>query len=177
MASNADRICTIANSDLLDESEIRKKITCGELVLVDNTSRTVSSMWSKLRVIADSNNTQKVLEGWAACRFCETVFRTHSKLKPDGTRKNYGLTSPARHLDVCKNHQRERSKQAEHSTVDGVQQHDSLSTTKRICRFFFNKKNLPSKTLSKLKEAEIKYVVAGKVMSDFLVVMAAVCFS
>ena len=105
MASNAGFLSTIANIDSLDESKIRQKIYGGELVLIENRNKTLSLIWSKLRLIADSSDTEKLLEGWVACRYCESVFRTHSKLKSDGTRKNYGLTTPTRHLDVCKNYQ------------------------------------------------------------------------
>jgi hypothetical protein len=171
MASNAGFLSTITNIDSIDENQIRQKIHCGELVLVDNNNRTFSLIWSKLRLIADSSDAGKILEGWVACRYCESIFRTHSKLKSDGTRKNYGLTTPTRHLDVCKNYQKELVKQVEHSDAhDGVQNGFS-SATKRISRFFFNKKQLPNKTLSKLKEAETKYVVAGKLSSYTLFFM------
>ena len=162
MASNAGFLCTIANIDSLDEGKIRQMIHCGELVLIENKNRTLSLIWSKLRLIADSGDAGKVLEGWVACRYCESVFRTHSKLKSDGTRKNYGLTTPTRHLDVCKNHKKELAKQVEHSDAHDVVQHGFSSATKRISRFFFNKKQLPNKSLSRLKEAETKYIVAGK---------------
>jgi hypothetical protein len=107
MASNAGFLSTITNIDSIDENQIRQKIHCGELVLIDNNNRTFSLIWSKLRLIADSSDAGKILEGWVACRYCESIFRTHSKLKSDGTRKNYGLTTPTRHLDVCKNYQKE----------------------------------------------------------------------
>ena len=174
MASNAGFLSTIANIDSLDESKIRQKIHCGELVLIENKNKTLSLIWSKLRLIANSTDTEKLLEGWVACRYCESIFRTHSKLKSDGTRKNYGLTTPTRHLDVCKNYQKELVKLVEHPDAHDVVQHGFSSATKRISRFFFNKKQLPHKSLSKLREAETKYVVAGKLSSHTCLLMMIV---
>jgi len=149
------------NFDLLDESEIRMKIKRGDFELIENTNKTVSPLWSKLRLIAQADDNTKVLEGWVACRYCKNIFRTHSKPKSDGSRKNYGLTTPARHLDHCKDQQRQVLNQADHSGVEHAQHYRSSFSTKLISRFLFNKQKLPDKTISRLKDAEIKYIVAG----------------
>ena len=158
---NADISTAAPDPDLLDESEIRHKINHGDFVLIENMNKTISPMWSKLRLIAHANDITNVLEGWAACRFSKTIFRTHSKLKSDGTRKKYGLTTLARHLDYCKAQKRELLNQTDHSTTKNAQDHRPSFSSKLISRFLFNKQKLPDKTISRLKDAETKYVVAG----------------
>jgi hypothetical protein len=163
MATSVPSISATTNPDRMHESEIRKRIKWGDFLLIENTNKTISSIWSNLRLIAHADNLANVLEGWVACQYCENVFRTHSKLKSDGTRKNYGLTSPARHLDLCKNRKRELLTQTDHSAANQTQHPESSSSFKSIARSFFNKRQLPAKTLAKLKDAQLKYVVAGTV--------------
>ena len=171
MATGDAVTCTSApNSDLLDETEIRDKIKRGDFELIENTNKTISPLWSKLRLIAHSDDLTKVLEGWVACRYCKNIFRTHSKPKSDGTRKNYGLTTPARHMDHCKDQQRQMLNQAASSDAKHVQHHRSSFSTKLISRFLFNKQKLPDKTISRLKDAEIKYIVAGKFERRFYLI-------
>ena len=153
MASNAGFLSTIANIDSLDESKIRQKIHCGELVLIENRNKTHSKIWSKLRLIADSSDTEKLLEGWVECRYYESVFCTHSKLRSYGTRKNYGLTTPTRHLDVCNNYQKELVKPVEQPDAHGVVQHGFSSATKTHLSILLQQETIATPILIKVERS------------------------
>ncbi|CAF1570160.1 unnamed protein product, partial [Didymodactylos carnosus] len=69
----------------------------------------------------------------AACSHCYMAYRTHSKKDNKGKRKNYGLNG----------------------------QNVQTTTSATQSKFAYNKKVSPEKYKLKLKDAELKFVVAG----------------
>ena len=77
--------------------------------------------------------------------FFITGFRTHSTLDSDGKRKNFGLSTLARHVENCRN------KKSSSTT----------SSQPSIVQFSYNKRGIPDSAKTKLKIAEAKFVVSG----------------
>lgn len=150
----------IMNPDLLDEFMVKEKLKNGECItLVNSKDRT--STWSDLRLIADAKHPNKVLIGWAVCRFCSAAFRTHSKANEKGKRKNHGLTSCTKHLEQClarKKELAETSQSQENASVDS----NETNTQPWVSQFLVNTKKIGHVWLQKLKEAEAQFVVGGK---------------
>ena len=102
----------------------------------------------------DENGVTDILEGWAACNYCHMAYRTHSKKDINGKRKNYGLNGMHDHLKQCKS----KSK----INLTNNQGHNVQTTAFGIQpKFVFNKNALPEKYKLKLKDAELKFIVAG----------------
>jgi hypothetical protein len=98
------------------------------------------------------NNVIDILEGWAACNYFYASYRTHSKKDSDGKRKNYGLNGIHDHLKVCK------SKTKTNVIINQGHQSSSPAIQSKLS---FYKKGLSEKFKLKLKDAELKYIVAG----------------
>ena len=82
------------------------------------------------------------------------AYRTHSKKDINGKRKNYGLNGMHDHLKQCKS----KSK----INLTNNQGHNVQTTAFGIQpKFVFNKNALPEKYKLKLKDAELKFIVAG----------------
>lgn len=151
------------NPDAFDEQIIKEKLHNGECILVGNT-RDISSVWCDLRLIADAKDPCKPFIGWAVCRFCQAAFRTHSKVDDKGKRKNHGLTSCSKHLESCQSRQKEMAeKMKENSSIDS----NTATPQPFVSQFLVNKRKLTSVWLNKLKEAEAKFVVGGKVLTNY----------
>ena len=82
------------------------------------------------------------------------AYRTHSKKDINGKRKNYGLNGMHDHLKQCKS----KSK----INLTNNQGHNVQTTAFGIQpKSVFNKNALPEKYKLKLKDAELKFIVAG----------------
>jgi hypothetical protein len=150
------------NPDLLDEYMVKEKLKNGECLMVMNTKDRTSA-WSDLRLIADAKDSEKPLVGWAVCRFCCAAFRTHSKLDDKGRRKNHGLTSCTRHVEQCSSRKKEMAEIAkQNSSFDSV----TASSQPVVSQFLVNKKKIAPIWSKKLKEAEAKFVVGGKTLTE-----------
>ena len=147
------------NPDLFDEQILKEKLHNGECIMVVN-KKDFSPTWSDLRLIADAKDPIKPLIGWAVCRFCQAVFRTHSKIDEKGKRKNHGLSSCTKHLEHCHARQREMAEKAKETSSSDC---NSTNPQPFVSQFLVNKRKLTPSWLSKLKEAETKFVVGGNV--------------
>jgi hypothetical protein len=152
------------NGDLFDEHTVQEKLNNGECILVINKKNS-SPGWSDLRLIADANDPNKPLIGWAVCRFCQAAFRTHSKADNRGKRKNHGLTSCMKHLEHCRSRKEEMAAKAtENSSIDS----NATNLQPYVSQFLVNKKKMTPLWLNKLKEAEVKFIVGGNASTNYL---------
>ncbi|CAF1507331.1 unnamed protein product, partial [Didymodactylos carnosus] len=102
----------------------------------------------------NENGVIDILEGWAVCNHCYMAYRTHSKKDDDGKRKNYGLNGIHDHLKQCKS-------KPKINLTNNQGQNVQTTTSAIQPKFAYNKKVLPEKYILKLKDAELKFVVAG----------------
>ncbi|CAF4008178.1 unnamed protein product, partial [Rotaria sordida] len=102
----------------------------------------------------DENDIIQLLERWATCNDCYIAYRTHSKSDIDGKWKNFRLNGIDDHLKHCKWKSKVKS-------TDNQGQNDQTTTSVIQPKFAFHKKGLPEKYKSKLKDAELKFIVGG----------------
>lgn len=159
---------TDVDVEQINETKIRQWIDKKECVFLVNT-RDSSSLWTDLRLIAHSSTPTVPVSGWVVCAYCNRLFRSHSSMNKKGKRKNYGLTSAARHLEQCARRKKEmttkhkQQKSIEHSDVDQFSPSSSVSPilNQTLSKFVYNKSTLPKAWQNRVKDAECKYVVAG----------------
>ena len=152
------------NPDLFDENTVKEKLQNGDCIMVVN-KKDLSTTWSDLRLIADANDPIKPFIGWAVCRFCQAAFRTHSKIDEKGRRKNHGLSSLTKHLEHCHSRQKEMVERAKEASSSDC---SSSNSQPFVSQFLVNKKKMTPSWLNKLKEAELKFVVGGKILRNCL---------
>ncbi|CAF2083912.1 unnamed protein product [Rotaria magnacalcarata] len=138
------------NPDNLKSVQIEAKLKLRQFVLIKN-ARGNCEEWTKdvsLVGRVDDTGVEEILEGWAACNHCCSTYRTHSKKDKYGQRKNYGLSSIRAHVAECTN----KSQNVPHVTS---------SSQKSKAKFTYNKNKISNKYQTKLKEAELMFIVAG----------------
>ncbi|CAF2942938.1 unnamed protein product [Rotaria sp. Silwood2] len=81
-------------------------------------------------------------------------FLTYSEWDIDGKRKNFGLNGIHDHLKQWKWKPKVKS-------TDNQRQNDQATTSIIQPKFAFHKKGLPEKYKSKIKDAELKFIVGG----------------
>ncbi|CAF2798498.1 unnamed protein product [Rotaria sp. Silwood2] len=82
------------------------------------------------------------------------AYRTYSEWDIDGKRKNFGLNGIHDHLKQWKWKPKVKS-------TDNQRQNDQATTSIIQPKFAFHKKGLPEKYKSKIKDAELKFIVGG----------------
>ncbi|CAF1985905.1 unnamed protein product [Rotaria magnacalcarata] len=102
----------------------------------------------------NENHLTDILEGWTACNYCYMAYRTHSKRMQVVKEKNYGLNGIHDHLKQCQ-------LKSKISLTNNKEQNVQITTPSIHPKFAFNKKALPAKYKLKLKDAELKFVVAS----------------
>ncbi|CAF1406608.1 unnamed protein product [Adineta steineri] len=149
--------------DNLKCHQIVAKLKLKQFVLIKNikgNSETWSNDISLVGRIND-NGEEEIFEGYAACNYCYSTYRTHSTKDKHGQRKNYGLKSLHQHLKECSHKLKKRPHViSSSSTTNTLPQPPSLLQT-FIPKFTYNKNKLSAKYQNKLKDAELKFVVAG----------------
>ncbi|CAF4200788.1 unnamed protein product [Rotaria sordida] len=142
------------DADNLTAQQIQNKLKFKYFELVKNEKGNNDIWKNDVSLVGKKNENDiiDVLEGWIACNYCHTAYRTHSKKDSNGKRKNFGLNSMHDHLKQCKL----KSKANEINN-----QNDKTSGFFIQPKFAYNKKVLPDKYKLKLKDAELKFVVAG----------------
>ena len=144
----------MVDPDNLSAAQVQQNLENKAFSLMKNDKASHEVWATDFSVIAvkdsDDETNSKILDGWAACNHCMAVYRTHSKKDKDGLRKNYGLSSLHAHVKECK--KRVVAKKAT-SFVKQIQT--------RIPTFAFNKNKLNARLAEKLKDAELKFIVAG----------------
>ena len=140
--------------DNLTAGQVQRSLETKEFSLTKNTKANHEVWETDFSLIGvkgtDEGEVSKILQGWAACNHCMTVYRTHSKKDRDGIRKNYGLHSLHVHRKECK------KKLVAKKATGWVKK---IQT--KIPAFAFNKNKLNERLAGKLKDAELKFVVAG----------------
>ena len=132
--------------DKLNGNEVEKLLNEEKLIHVLNT-KAHGGTWDDITFVGFEKDGEIVtLEAWSACKHCNKAFRTHSQKDGSGKRKNFGLSSQSRHVQVCR---AKTDKQA-----GGSQQ-------KKVSSFAYVKKNLSQNLAQKLKLAEVEFVVSG----------------
>lgn len=157
----------------INETKIRQWFEKKECILIINTKDS-SSMWTDLRLVAHKSAPTVPLVGWIACAYCSRTFKSHSDVDKKGKRKNYGLTSAARHVDQCIQRKKEvaakrkqqthlEQNKSDHLPSDQLPQSSSTSPimNKTLTKFLYNKNTLPKTWQNRIKDSECKYVVAG----------------
>ncbi|CAF1117939.1 unnamed protein product [Rotaria magnacalcarata] len=144
--------------DNLTPQRIQSKLKSNYFELVKNEKGNNEIWINDVSLIGQKNENRltDILEGWAACNYCYMAYRTHSKKDSDGKRKNHGLNGIHDHLKHCKCKLKSKI-----SLVNNKQQNVQITTPSTHPKFAFNKKALPEKYKLKLKDAELKFVVAG----------------
>ena len=144
------------DADNLTAQQIQSKLKSNHFELVKNEKGN-NEIWGNDAALVGKRNESGVLdilEGWATCNHCHMAYRTHSKKGADGKRKNYGLNGLHDHFKQCKSKSKVKLINKEGQTVQ-------TTTAGFQPKFAFNKKALPEKYKLKLKDAELKFVVAG----------------
>ncbi|CAF1361809.1 unnamed protein product [Rotaria sp. Silwood1] len=144
----------IMDADNLTAQQIQNKLKFKYFELVKNEKGSNDIWKNDVSLVGKKNENDiiDVLEGWIACNYCHTAYRTHAKKDSNGKRKNFGLNSVHDHLKQCKL----KSKANEINN-----QNDKTSGYIIQPKFAYNKKALPDKYKLKIKDAELKFVVAG----------------
>ncbi|CAF1313627.1 unnamed protein product [Rotaria sordida] len=144
------------NTDDLTAQQIQYKLKSKVFELVTNEKDNNAIWKNDISLIGkkDENDIIQLLEGWAACNQCYMAYRTHSKSGIDGKRKNFGLNGIHDHLKHCKWKSKVKS-------TDNQGQNNQTTTSVIQPKFAFHKKGLPQKYKSKLKDAELKFIVGG----------------
>jgi hypothetical protein len=146
----------MVDPDNLNAGQIQKKLHCKDFILVKN-DKSSHELWANdISLIGRINDdeSQHIFIGWAACNHCMTVYRTHPKPDSDGNRKNHGLNSIHHHIKECKS----RLANSTSSSTSGVTKAPVQTT---LTRFAYHKNKLSDTLAEKLKDAELKFVVAG----------------
>jgi hypothetical protein len=162
----------MTHGDDINETKVRELIEKKECVLIINTKdpSNSSTIWNELRLIAHKSTPTIPLIGWIACSYCSRPFRSHSIADVNGKRKNDGLTSASRHLDLCSLRKKEmaakRKRQLNDENDNNANQSQQPSSSspivnKTLSKFLYNKSTLPKTWQNRVKEFECKYVVAG----------------
>jgi len=142
-----------ANTLIAQQIQSRLKSKCFELVKNEKGNHEIWKNDAALIGKKNENGVIDVLEGWVACSYCYMGYITHSKNNSNGKRKNFGLNGIHDHLKQCK------SKLKNNLINNQVQ---NAQTTSGIQpKFAYNKSALPEKYKLKLKDAELKFVVAA----------------
>ncbi len=144
------------DADMLTAQQIQSNLNAKTFQLVKNEKGNNEIWKNDISLVGKKNENDviNILEGWAACNYCYTTYRTHSKIDCDGKRKNYGLNGIHDHLKLCKS----KSKMNVSINEESKSQIASRVIQPKLS---FYKKSLPEKYKLKLKDAELKYVVAG----------------
>ncbi|CAF1481339.1 unnamed protein product [Rotaria magnacalcarata] len=144
--------------DNLTPQQIQSKLKSNYFELVKNEKGNNEIWINDVSLIGQKNENRltDILEGWAACNYSYMAYRTHSKKDSDGKRKNHGLNGIHDHLKHYKCKLKSKI-----SLTNNKQQNVQITTPSTHPKFAFNKKALPEKYKLKLKDAELKFVVAG----------------
>ena len=141
--------------DKLNAGRVQKHLHSKDFILVKN-DKSSHDLWANdISLIGRINDdqSQHIFIGWAACNHCMMAYRTHSKPDSDGNRKNNGLNSIHHHIKECKSRLAKST-----STTNGVTKWPVQTT---LTRFTYHKNKLSDNLTEKLKDAELKFVVAG----------------
>ena len=171
------------NESDFGENNIRKMLEKKELTLAANTKDT-APVWNDLRLIFHPSNPTRPITGWVACLYCSRPFRSHSNPDANGKRRNYGLTSVAKHISRCNIRKKaiaaKRKQTLDIEKENGNEPQNSsnskIDTSNKITKFLFNKNLLPKAWQNRIKDAECKYVVAGMYVLEMVEQFNLFCF-
>jgi len=152
-------IMSMINSDHLQAGQIQRKLQSKQFILIKNEKNN-HELWNHdISLIGQINieGAQEIFDGWAACNHCFTTYRTHSKATNDENRKNDGLRPFHTHLKECKIKNKKVNNTQSSISSTSYETNTQLSIT----QFAYNKNQLNENLATKLKDAELKFVVAG----------------
>ena len=114
-------------------------------------------MWNDLHLIFHSSNPTQPITGWIACLYCSRPFRSHSNADANGKRRNYGLTSVAKH--ISQRNIRKKAIAVKRKQILDIEKENGNEAQKstpiiRLQNF------LAKAWQTRMKDAECKYIVA-----------------
>ena len=153
----------ISKKIILEKCSKKKELTSAA------STKDTAPVWNDLRLIFHPSNPTQPITGWVACFYCSRPFRRHSNLDANGKRRNYGLTTAAKHTSEC--NIRKKSIAAKRKQILDIEKENGnepqnssnskIDTNNKITKFLFNKNLLPKAWQNRIKDAGCKYVVAG----------------
>ena len=106
-------------ADKVTEAKLKQLLNSSKLIPVDNVqfTRSDNSPWHHIQYICLPGDNKTPIPAWVVCKHCHsTVFRTHSKLTPTGSRKNNGYSHVGFEVSrACKHRAQACSSMLEHS--------------------------------------------------------------
>jgi hypothetical protein len=137
------------NPDNFQAGQIQRKLQSKEFIFIKNDKMNHELWDNHISLIGqiNINGNQEVFDGWAACNYCFTAYRTHSKLNADQNRKNYGLRPFHAHLKECKKKLDKTFGSIMSSTTTAS---SGTSTQPSIAKFAYNKHQLSESLAAKL---------------------------
>ena len=149
------------NPENLQIGQIQQKLQSKEFVLIENEKNNHELRNQDISLVGRINTegSQEIFDGWAACNHCFTVCRTHSKTTADQHHKNYGFRPFHVHLKECKVKQ--------NKVINNIQSSISSASSSKtitqplISQFTCNKNQLNDNLAVKLRDAELKFVTVG----------------
>jgi hypothetical protein len=146
----------IMDADNLTAQQIQSRLKSKYFELVKNEKGN-NEVWKNDAALIgkkNENDVTDILDGWAACNYCHMAYRTHSKKDSNGKRKNFGLNGIHDHLKQCKS-------KSKTNLINNQAQNGQTTASAIQPKFAYNKRALPEKYKLKLKDVELKFVVAG----------------
>ncbi|CAF4485935.1 unnamed protein product [Rotaria sp. Silwood2] len=149
--------------DNLKCGQIEAKLKLKEFILIKNIKGNCEKWLNDISLVGrtNENDEEEIFEGYAACNYCYSTYRTHSTKDKHGQRKNYGLKSIHQHLKECSYKSKNQSSRIASSSTTNILPQGPPLRQALIPKFTYNKNKISNKYQNKLKDAELKFVVAG----------------